>query len=181
MVRRRRFPAKLESLPEVRDFVLGEASRVGLSDARIIVLELVLEELVVNIVSYAYACPVNGPDNASDPACAPMVVPVEQTPNDAHLEVQCGSCADAQNMHAPMADAIARSGIEPADLFCVVLEDSGIAFDPLAASPPNHLGDDLETRQCGGLGIHFAKERSAVMAYERDGGKNRLGFGILRQ
>lgn len=181
MVRRRRFPVKLESLPGVRDFVLEEASRVGLSDARKMVLELVLEELVVNVVSYAYACPVNGREDTPGNLAMPVVVPVDHLPEDAHLDVLCGPGVDAQDMHAPMADVISRASIQPEDLFCVVLEDSGVAFNPLAAPTPTHLDKDVETRQCGGLGIHFAKERSAVMAYEREGGKNRLGFGILLQ
>src|SRR3954463_2219950 len=39
---------------------------------------------------------------------------------------------------------------------CVEVEDSGRAFDPLQAPPPD-LGADLAERQVGGLGIHFIK------------------------
>jgi anti-sigma regulatory factor (Ser/Thr protein kinase) len=179
VVRRRRFPATLDSLAVIRDFVLGEAAREGLSDTRHMVLELVLEELVVNIVSYAYACPDSR--GGHDPAMLgnPVVSPVENIPKNASLVVLCGPCPRAQEMHAPLAEAIAHSGVQPNELFCVVLEDEGVAFDPLTSAPPVAFDDDLESRRCGGLGIHFARERAAAMAYERVDGRNRLGFSVL--
>ncbi|MFW5733804.1 MAG: ATP-binding protein [Oceanidesulfovibrio sp.] len=178
MVFRRRFSAKLESLPDVRDFVLVAASRTGFPDARQMVLELVLEELFVNIVSYAFVCPVRGPAAGAAGHAMPVIAPVEYTPEDAHLDVLCGAGKDAPEMHGPLGHAITDSGHKPEELFCVVLEDEGIAFDPLAADTPSHLDHDVERRQCGGLGIHFAKERSAAMAYERIRSANRLGFCI---
>jgi len=47
-------PAKLESLEPFRTFVLQEVESFGMAQDRVLQIELVLEELLVNIVSYAY-------------------------------------------------------------------------------------------------------------------------------
>ena len=49
-----RIPATLESLGLVQDFVGAQGARLGLGDDLSSRLELVVEELVVNIGSYAY-------------------------------------------------------------------------------------------------------------------------------
>jgi serine/threonine-protein kinase RsbW len=57
----------------------------------------------------------------------------------------------------------------------VVLEDDGIAFDPLAgpeAAPLAGLDDD----RIGGFGLKLFRESSRSASYERSDGRNRLSF-----
>jgi len=49
-----RLPATSDSIEKFRAFILDQAGRAGLSEERFPVLELALEELLVNVVSYAY-------------------------------------------------------------------------------------------------------------------------------
>lgn len=53
------------------------------------------------------------------------------------------------------------------------LRDSGGAFDPLTAQPPD-LSADIESRPVGGLGIHFVRKLADRIAYQRKGGWNEL-------
>lgn len=57
----------------------------------------------------------------------------------------------------------------------VVMEDKGIAFDPLDIPPPD-LEAALEDRPIGGLGLHFLMTFMTDLAYRHAGGKNRLSF-----
>lgn len=178
MVRSRRFPATLDSLTEINGFVIEEASRAGLTDARKMALELVLEELVVNVVSYAYACPLPpepGEDGADLPP--PTVEPPDDYGGAECLEIHCAPGPDALADSGLMADVVSRAGAEPGNLFCVVLEDAGVPFNPLSVGEPE-LDADVDSRRCGGLGIHFARERSEAIAYEHNGGHNRLAFCV---
>ena len=56
----------------------------------------------------------------------------------------------------------------------VVLEDDGVAFDPLSEAPEPDLGASVEERRIGGLGVHFVKSLMDEVSYERRGGRNRL-------
>jgi anti-sigma regulatory factor (Ser/Thr protein kinase) len=51
--------------------------------------------------------------------------------------------------------------------------DDGVAFDPLAAPPPD-LDADLEERPVGGLGVHMVRELAEHVAYTRDQDRNVL-------
>jgi serine/threonine-protein kinase RsbW len=55
------------------------------------------------------------------------------------------------------------------------IEDDAVAFDPLAAPPPD-LRRAVGERSEGGLGIHFVRTLNDEVAYERRGGCNRLSF-----
>ena len=54
-----------------------------------------------------------------------------------------------------------------------VVEDGGVAFDPLNAPAPD-LSLGLEQRPIGGLGVHFVKKLMSAVRYERVGARNRL-------
>lgn len=54
----------------------------------------------------------------------------------------------------------------------LIIEDSGVPFNPLEADAPD-LAIDLGERRIGGLGIHIAREVSDELGYERKSGKNR--------
>lgn len=67
---------------------------------------------------------------------------------------------------------VIRIAIE-GDMIVALVEDAGVAFDPLAVAPPDTtLG--IEERRIGGLGLHFVRELMDEVSYERDGGTNRL-------
>jgi anti-sigma regulatory factor (Ser/Thr protein kinase) len=55
----------------------------------------------------------------------------------------------------------------------IEVTDNGIAFDPLAAPPPN-LDLPIAERPIGGLGIHIVKVLSDTIAYRRERGRNHL-------
>ena len=55
----------------------------------------------------------------------------------------------------------------------LVIEDEGIAFNPLEKEVPE-IPDDLIDVRIGGLGIHIVRKLMDDMVYERRGGKNRL-------
>lgn len=54
-----------------------------------------------------------------------------------------------------------------------VIEDDGIAFDPLNAPPPD-LDSDIEDRPIGGLGVYLVKEMMDQVDYARADGRNRV-------
>ena len=55
----------------------------------------------------------------------------------------------------------------------LVIEDEGIAFNPLEKEDPE-IPDDLIDVRIGGLGIHIVRKLMDDMVYERREGKNRL-------
>jgi serine/threonine-protein kinase RsbW len=55
----------------------------------------------------------------------------------------------------------------------IILEDEGVAFNPLESKAPD-LEMDIEERQIGGLGIYMIKNIMDKVCYERVEGKNRL-------
>jgi sigma-B regulation protein RsbU (phosphoserine phosphatase) len=56
----------------------------------------------------------------------------------------------------------------------VVIEDSGVPFDPTAMEDPDHLDATAEERPIGGLGIFLVKKLMDNVSYKREDGKNVL-------
>jgi anti-sigma regulatory factor (Ser/Thr protein kinase) len=56
----------------------------------------------------------------------------------------------------------------------VIITDDGIAFDPLTAKPPDILGNDINNRQPGGLGVYLIRKSVDEVTYARREGKNVL-------
>ncbi len=54
-----------------------------------------------------------------------------------------------------------------------LVEDDGVAFDPLAVPPPD-LAADAGQRPVGGLGIHLARGLMSDVHYQRVAGRNVL-------
>jgi anti-sigma regulatory factor (Ser/Thr protein kinase) len=59
------------------------------------------------------------------------------------------------------------------DVLTVVIEDDGVAFNPLERIPPD-LPCTLDDCKVGGLGIHLVRNLMDAVAYERRGGTNVL-------
>jgi serine/threonine-protein kinase RsbW len=55
----------------------------------------------------------------------------------------------------------------------IILEDEGVAFNPLESEDPD-LEIDIQERKIGGLGIYMIKNIMDKVCYERVEGKNRL-------
>lgn len=60
----------------------------------------------------------------------------------------------------------------------LTISDDGAPFDPLAAPEPD-LGQSLDEREVGGLGIHFVRTLSEEAVYERSEGRNRLRMTVV--
>lgn len=118
-----RVPATLDSLVRAQEFVRDCAAHLGTGAGLLDRLDLVVEELVVNIGSYAY------PDRQGD------------------MEVGCELRGDPP-------------------LFCIMLRDWGVAFDPLERDAPD-LESELEERDVGGLGIFLVRELATRCTYHR--------------
>jgi len=65
------------------------------------------------------------------------------------------------------------------DGVALVVEDSGVAFDPLAEAPEPDLDAAVDDRPIGGLGVHLVKALASEAAYERTGERNRLSLVFL--
>jgi serine/threonine-protein kinase RsbW len=124
-----RLPATMESLDMLRTFVLQCASHCGVRLHKLPDIDLVLEELLTNVIQYAY------PDGGGD------------------IEVQCF-------MEAPA-------------YFCLIIQDWGRAFDPLAKETPCVSADVCE-RPVGGLGIYLVRNKADDVYYQRQGDRNVL-------
>ena len=74
---------------------------------------------------------------------------------------------------APVRIALTAS---PPCSVSLVFEDSGPAFDPLAAATPRPAAPDgaFDARPVGGLGIHLVKQFASAQRYVREDGLNRL-------
>jgi len=73
--------------------------------------------------------------------------------------------------HPDTGDATVRIIVD-SDI-TIEFEDSGIAYDPLSAEPPD-ITLPIEEREIGGLGLFVVKNLMDSVAYRREGGKNIL-------
>ena len=59
------------------------------------------------------------------------------------------------------------------DDLTIVIEDEGVAFNPLEKQDPQ-IPDDLKDVKIGGLGIHIVRKLMDEIHYQRKDGKNKL-------
>ncbi|MDJ0985357.1 MAG: ATP-binding protein [Desulfobacterales bacterium] len=59
------------------------------------------------------------------------------------------------------------------DVLTVVIEDEGVAFNPLEKKDPE-IPDDLKDVRIGGLGIHIVRKLMDELHYERKDSRNKL-------
>jgi serine/threonine-protein kinase RsbW len=123
------FSSQGDTMPEVLQFV-DQVERDFQVPAEILTdLRIALDEVVTNIVSYAYS------DNGR---------------HEFTIRFELGG-----------------------DCLETIIEDDGMAFDPLGLPPPE-LAVPMEERRVGGLGWHFVKNLMDSVDYERVEGRNRL-------
>jgi serine/threonine-protein kinase RsbW len=76
-------------------------------------------------------------------------------------------------MHAKGASLLRVDLRREGESVYLVIEDDGPAFDPFSAASPD-TESDVETRDVGGLGVHFVRRMTREVAYERRDGLNRV-------
>ena len=59
------------------------------------------------------------------------------------------------------------------DDLTIIVEDEGVAFNPLEKKDPQ-IPDDLKDVSIGGLGIHIVRKLMDELDYERTDGKNKM-------
>jgi serine/threonine-protein kinase RsbW len=131
---RLRLAADLASLDSATEFARGGAVAAGLSEDCWGHLDLVVEEIFVNVVRYAYSPEATG-------------------------VVELTYC-------------VPKPG-----LLSVEIADQGAEYNPLTLREPN-LPGSLNERSVGGLGVFLVRQLTESVDYRRDGGWNRLRFGI---
>jgi anti-sigma regulatory factor (Ser/Thr protein kinase) len=119
----------LSELATLSEKMEGVGQALGLSRKCLFEINLALDELFTNIISYGF------PD---------------------------------QSEHFIRVNVSAERGV-----LTVVLEDDGIAFNPVARIPPE-LPCTLDECKVGGLGIHLVKNLMDEVIYERRTGANVL-------
>jgi anti-sigma regulatory factor (Ser/Thr protein kinase) len=62
----------------------------------------------------------------------------------------------------------------------ILIEDTGVPYDPTQKQPPTDLDLPLEERQIGGLGVYLATQDVDKFSYERVGNRNRNIFIVNR-
>jgi anti-sigma regulatory factor (Ser/Thr protein kinase) len=68
-----------------------------------------------------------------------------------------------------------------ADAIELDIRDDARPFDPLAARPAPYLGDDLDQRRPGGLGLYLAGRFVRAGKYETEAGNNRLSLKMDKE
>lgn len=119
----------LHELPKLTTMLARCGEQFHISDALVRQLELALDEIITNIVSYGYA---------------------DGTEHLIRIDV----------------------GVDGGRITAVV-EDDGLAFNPLERAAPDTTAA-IEDREVGGLGIHLVRELMDHVRYDRVGTSNRL-------
>lgn len=91
-------------------------------------------------------------------------------------EIFINTCCHAYQDGTQGVVALTYAVLAPGELN-VEVADQGAEFNPLTTVPPD-LTLNLESRPIGGLGIVLVKTLASSLSYRRDGGWNRLTFGI---
>jgi len=126
--------AELASLESATEFARCGAVAAGLPEDCWGHLDLVVEEIFVNVVRYAY-----------NPGTAGVV---------------------------ELTYSVPRPG-----LLSIEIADRGAEYDPMTLREPN-LSCALNERSVGGMGVFLVRQLTESLDYRRDGGWNRLRFGI---
>ena len=123
-------------------------------------LDLPADELQVRIRTLVMAVGSAARDAAAPEAAA------------GHLELAAGEMAQNAISHAQASHVDVGLMTAPGSATLTVAY-GGVEFDPWRDAPPPPEGG-IEDRQIGGLGLHLVRTLMDRVAYERDGGMNRL-------
>lgn len=131
-------PATLDHLSAMRSFVQDIWLSLHLNPKLASKLDLVLEEILVNVIKYAYPDP--------------------ERPGE----------------------VLIRCGLTDTKTFSVLIQDQGIAFNPLEGDPPD-TKQDIEHRPIGGLGIFLVREITDRIEYTRENNSNIITLHFQNQ
>lgn len=81
---------------------------------------------------------------------------------------------------SPNAGVIDVNAVIDDDRLTIVLEDTGVPYDPTQRTLPDNFDDPLETREIGGLGIYLAIRNVDEFSYRRVGDRNINQFVMKR-
>ncbi|MGV6809616.1 MAG: ATP-binding protein [bacterium] len=143
---------KISELATLADELEQFAAQADISMSAQLQLNLALDELFTNIVNYAY-------DDTVDERTAQPLSHEPSTPQTASSSTVPPTIEVRLQYDAPT--------------FVAWLIDWGRAFDPTAIAQAD-TESDIETRQIGGLGIHFVRRLMDDMTYQRINGQNQL-------
>lgn len=136
-------PANLESCAPAMDFL-----RENLADGHEDMLgfvELAVEELLVNVVNYAYAG-----------------------------EGASGLAGASSGKWGMLELGFRQVSMDDVPYLCVWIRDWGAPFDPFLEAPVPDTSLDAEERPVGGLGVHLVKNVSAHHCYSGEDGENTI-------
>ncbi|MBQ3059347.1 MAG: ATP-binding protein [Desulfovibrio sp.] len=136
-------PASLESCSQAM-FFLSEHVEAPYHDVLSFV-ELAVEELLVNVVSYAYADPERT---------------VGRGREDGHWGMVELGCRMVR--------------LDDMPYLCIWMRDWGAPFDPFQEVPLPDTAQALEDRSIGGLGVHLVKNVAVHYCYSGSDGENTI-------
>lgn len=136
-------PANLESCAPAMDFLCenladGHEDMLGF-------VELAVEELLVNVVNYAYAG-----------------------------EGTSGTAGASSGKWGMLELGFRQVSMDDVPYLCVWIRDWGAPFDPFLEAPVPDTSLDAEERPVGGLGVHLVKNVSAHHCYSGEDGENTI-------
>ena len=135
-------PATLDSCVPAMEFL--RATLAGQHEDILGFVELAVEELLVNVVRYAYDQPAPQPGS-------------ECGGKWGQLEIGCRNVS-----------------MDSMPFLCVWIRDWGKPFDPFLEAPNPDTQLDIEDRPIGGLGVHLVKNVSSHHCYSGDDGTNTI-------
>ena len=108
-------------------------------------VELAVEELLVNVVNYAYAG-----------------------------EGTSGTAGASSGKWGMLELGFRQVSMDDVPYLCVWIRDLGAPFDPFLEAPVPDTSLDAEERPVGGLGVHLVKNVSAHHCYSGEDGENTI-------
>lgn len=141
----------MESYDELRRFVLKRTPRAVHQK-----VDLVLEELLLNVIHYAYT---GNPDSNYADGAGQRTRQVGTSETDPAMEVELDRRSGADGDSST------------AEEFIVRIRDWGRPFDPVQRARPD-TNCSMEKRTLGGLGILLVRRMADSMSYRRETNQN---------
>ena len=131
----------------------------GLPSKAVFEINLALDEVLTNVISYAYA------------DSGPHEIEVRLSiPDETRTSTGWSGGSNEPSLKRDEVTALAQVHWQEVT---VEVSDDGRPFDPLTVAPAD-LDQALEERSIGGLGVHFVRRVMDRLEYRRDAGRNVL-------
>ena len=136
----------------------------GLPSKAVFEINLALDEVLTNVISYAYA------DGGPHEIEVRLSIPDETRTSTGWSEEPA---LERDEVTAPRRERETAPAQVHWQEVTVEVSDDGRPFDPLTVAPAD-LDQALEERSIGGLGVHFVRRVMDRLEYRRDAGRNVL-------